>query len=96
VKRGFAVAHKRCDECLFSDAKIVSDKRREQILDECESHDSHFICHKATMNEREAMCRGHYDAAMDGSMVPPQMLRIAGRLDCIYFCDPETGEEVTP
>lgn len=97
MSRGFEIADKCCDECLFSDARIVSDKRREQILDECEMKDSYFICHKATSRDREAqvMCRGHYNAVEDGAMVPPQMLRIAQRLGCVIFIDPVTGEERT-
>lgn len=58
----FEVMEERCDQCLFGPNKIVSDKRRTQILKECAENDLHFICHKATMLGRDVGCRGHYDS----------------------------------
>lgn len=52
------VMEKRCNECLFSKAKIVSDKRRDGILGHCERTGRYFVCHKT----KAAMCRGFYDA----------------------------------
>lgn len=51
---------RRCDECLFSSAKIVSDSRKEQILADCRETGNYFICHKDT----KACCRGYYDAGI--------------------------------
>jgi hypothetical protein len=75
----FKVTEKRCNECLFSQNKIVSDERRRQVLAECEQNDSHFICHKSSMNGSDVCCRGFYDAKSTN------MIRIAQRLDAVEF-----------
>jgi hypothetical protein len=61
------VQKKKCNQCLFSKNKIVSDKRREQILQECAMDDTYFICHKATVKEKDVCCRGFYDGFKDRS-----------------------------
>ena len=86
---GFRVAKKRCSECLFSDARVVSESRAKSIIEKCLKNDSHFICHKSTIAKREAMCRGHYDEVEQGRLPPPQMLRIAERLDVVDFVEVE-------
>lgn len=35
LPEGFNVFDKCCDECLFSDNKIVSDKRKKEVLKDC-------------------------------------------------------------
>lgn len=54
------VQKKMCDQCLFSENKIVSDKRKEQILTECKTKNRHFICHKATIAGKKATCHMFY------------------------------------
>ena len=56
--KNFHVTNKRCDECLFSDAKIVDDDRRDFILKECRRKDTYFLCHKGTMTGKPIVCRG--------------------------------------
>ena len=57
-----SVLQKRCDQCLFSDAKIVDDKRREQVLADCKESGRYFTCHKASMKGRnDVCCRGFFD-----------------------------------
>jgi hypothetical protein len=83
---GFEVAKKRCDQCLFSGAKIVSDERRAEILRNCARDDTHFICHKFTIAEdgdSQVCCRGFYDADPAAS----NLMRIAGRLGAVEFVD---------
>lgn len=86
-RAGFRVAKKRCDECLFSSAKIVDDERREQVLRSCSENDSHFICHKFTVAGEDASegacCRGFYDRDPGAS----NLMRIAGRLGVVEFVD---------
>ncbi|MGB4824968.1 MAG: hypothetical protein WBP82_08715 [Leuconostoc mesenteroides] len=55
------VQSKQCDECLFSKNKIIDDKRKEQILSECIQEETHFICHKASMQDLNAVCKGFFD-----------------------------------
>ncbi len=47
------VCDKMCDECLFTNNKIVSDKRKPQLLGEIFRKDSYFICHKSSINGYE-------------------------------------------
>lgn len=61
----FLVQKQRCDECLFSEAKLVSDERRDEILSECQRLNAHFICHKASIQDQDVCCRGFYDERRD-------------------------------
>lgn len=45
----FEVASKCCNQCLFSENKIVSDRRKVSLLKEIIQKQSYFECHKATM-----------------------------------------------
>jgi hypothetical protein len=89
----FYVCAKRCNQCLFSSAKIVSDERRADLLAGCAAEDRHFVCHKATIagHEQDVCCRGFFDE-MDGV---GQLRRIAERLGVVRFVDPATLEEPT-
>ena len=69
------VTEKRCDQCLFSADKIVSDKRRKEVLGDCRKRDSHFICHKAT----DICCHGFYETQTSN------LIRIAQRLGAVQF-----------
>lgn len=53
---------KRCDQCLYTANKIVSDERRDQLLEHCARTEQGFACHKATHAGIDAMCRAHWDA----------------------------------
>ena len=74
---------KRCDECLFSSAKIVSDGRRLDVLEECRRTGKYFLCHKGTIRGRAVVCRGFYDNE------PNQACQVAGRLGIAVFVDPD-------
>jgi hypothetical protein len=88
--RRFSVMRKRCDECLFSDAKIVSGERRSQILRSCARTGNHFLCHKGTLVNENIVCRGFYDEGL-GHDRPNQALQIASRLGLVVFVEP--GEQ---
>lgn len=79
----FRIRSKRCDQCLLSDNKIVSDKRRNEVLRECVKNDTHFICHK----HHDVCCRGFYDQDPGAS----NLMRIAGRLGCVQFVETDNG-----
>lgn len=82
---GFQVATKRCDQCLLSSAKIVSDERRAEILRACATEDRHFVCHKFTIadSDSQVCCRGFYDS----NPAATNLMRIAGCLDAVEFVD---------
>ena len=52
---------RRCNECLYSRNKIVSDRERDHVLKVCELTETHFICHKASNAGHDVMCRGHWE-----------------------------------
>lgn len=83
---GFRIMAQRCNQCLFGPNKIVSDARRRQILRECARKDSHFICHKATIQDKEVCCRGFYNADPYAS----NLMRIASRLGVIEIMEEDT------
>ena len=69
------VKKKCCGQCLFSKNKIVSDKRKDQLLNEIEMEDGHFICHKSN----DHVCRGFYEKKTSN------MIRISQRLGMVEF-----------
>jgi len=73
------VKSQQCDQCLFSKNRIVSSKRMKDILQGCARKDTHFICHKATIENKDVVCRGFFDNRTS------QLIRIAGRLNAIKF-----------
>jgi hypothetical protein len=84
----FKVMEKRCDECLFGSDKIVSNRRRSEIINEITRTDGHFICHKATLAGEKIACRGDWDQRGCG-----QLGRIAERLHAVRFVpEPQFGD----
>lgn len=79
----FKVMEERCDQCLYGPDKIVSNKRRSEIIREITRKDNHFVCHKATIAGQDVACRGDWDQRGCG-----QLGRIAGRLGMIEFVPP--------
>lgn len=79
------VMEKRCDQCLYGPDKIVSNKRRSEIIREITRKDCHFICHKASIAGQDVACRGDFDQRGCG-----QLGRIMGRLGAIEFVKEET------
>lgn len=71
------VLRKRCDQCLFSKARIVSAERKAEVLRTCKRRDTHFVCHKTT----DAVCHGFYATRTSN------LIRIMGRLNGIEFID---------
>lgn len=84
----FPIMARRCDECLFSENAIVSNKRRKAILKDCQRADIHFECHKGTIAGEEICCRGFFETRSTN------LIRIAERLNRIIWIDPDTIEQV--
>jgi hypothetical protein len=74
------ICEKRCDQCLFTDNRIVSKTRMAEIIRDCRRNDTHFQCHKHTIAGADVMCRGFYE-----TQPPSQMTRIAQRLGMVRF-----------
>lgn len=79
----FKVYEEQCDQCLFSPTRIVSAKRVAEVLRDCVKKDSHFICHKATIQGKDIACRAWYDR------MTSNLSRIAGRLQMVEFVKQE-------
>ena len=75
----FNVCKEKCDQCLFTDERIVSKKRMVQIIKECRQQDTHFQCHKGTIAGKDICCRGFYETQTTN------LIRIAQRLHMVRF-----------
>ena len=85
------IMEERCDQCLYGPNKIVSNKRRTEIIREITRKDCHFICHKASIAGLDVACRGDFDQRGCG-----QLGRIMGRLGAIEFVKEETLSPQVP
>jgi len=81
------VCEEQCSQCLFTAMRIVSKKRMAEIIKECRKNDTHFICHKHSVNGDDVMCRGFYE-----TQPPSQLLRIAERLNMVIFVKPPNAK----
>lgn len=77
-----------CKNCLLSKDRIVSPKRAKEIINEVKRKQSYFVCHKASMNGEEIVCKTFYDQLGFYS----QLIRIAERLGVLKFV-PQTNNE---
>ena len=75
------VAKKRCKQCLFSSARIVSEERRDEVLASTAESGQAFQCHLASIAGEYVVCRGFYDN--DCSLA----VRLAKLLDRAVFVD---------
>ncbi|HEY9364053.1 MAG TPA: hypothetical protein VIQ00_12365 [Chitinophagaceae bacterium] len=79
-----------CKNCLISKDRIVSPERAKEILNECAENQTHFICHKASIEDKEIVCATFYKTLGYKS----QMVRIAQRLNMIEFIDQPDCEKL--
>lgn len=81
------VAERQCNECLFCSSRIVTDERAAEIIRDCAKRDTHFICHKFTLEDgrSQVMCRGHYEAAIAGRLPTPRLLAFAQWIGAVQF-----------
>lgn len=75
----FKVYKTSCKNCLLSSDAIVSPKRRKDIIKDCVTKQTHFVCHKASMRNEDVCCKTFYDTLGHTS----QMIRIAERLNAV-------------
>jgi hypothetical protein len=88
---GLKVFKECCKNCLLSEERIVSSKRAKEIIKNCAEKQTHFICHKATMNgDEEVVCKKFFDTIGYKS----QMVRIAERLNALEFVEQSDTEKL--
>lgn len=90
AKRGLAVAHKRCDQCLLTENRIVSEDRKNEILEDCEQSGKYFLCHKATLRDENIICAGFFDLKINSAC------NVAENYGLVVRIDPATGEVKKP
>src|SRR6476620_11426729 len=73
------VMSKRCDQCLYTEARVVSEERAEQIMRDCERRDRYFLCHKGT---EPTVCRGFFDSGVN------TLCRVARAMDAVLDVEP--------
>ena len=79
-----------CHNCLLSKDRIVSPKRAKDLLNEIAEKQSYFVCHKASMNGEEIVCKTFFDKLGHQS----QMIRIAERLNAVQFVEQKNTEKL--
>ena len=81
------VCKKRCEQCLYTEGRIVSGERARSIRQQLRAEDNHFICHKSQVNGGgDRICRGSYEEN-------PRIIRLAKAMKIpVVFVDPQTGE----
>ena len=82
----FKVTKSCCNQCLFGPDKIVSDRRKTNLLKEITREQSYFVCHKSTIKGEDTCCRGFYETMGHHS----QIIRIAERIGAIEFVEEQT------
>ena len=61
LKTCFRVASKCCSECLFGPHKLVSNKRKEALIEECLREETFFRCHMGDAHGHTICCRGFFE-----------------------------------
>ena len=87
---GLKVFKECCKNCLLSEDRIVSSKRAKEIIKNCAENQTHFICHKASMNGDEVVCKKFFVTMGYKS----QMVRIAQRLNALEFVEQSDTEKL--
>jgi hypothetical protein len=88
----FKVYSTPCKNCLLSENRIVSPKRAKQIIKECIEEQTHFICHKASMNDEDVCCKTFYDEI--GYKI--NKLQIFQRIGAIEFVENKDDKKLAP
>ena len=78
-----------CKNCLLSKDRIVSGARAKQIIKDCTKDQSYFICHKASIDNKDICCKSFFDKLGHTS----QLVRIATRLNAVVFIEQPPTEQ---
>ena len=83
------VADHRCDECLYTEARVVSAERAAELILQCHKKKNLFLCHKGTVAGLDVICHGSYTGELDA-----HQQRLAVSVDWVRLVDPEQLGEV--
>lgn len=56
----FEVMKHPCQNCLYTEDRIVSPERAEGIIRQCNEKSGHFICHVASIRGQDICCHNFY------------------------------------
>jgi hypothetical protein len=79
-----------CKNCLLSKDRIVDPKRAKEIISHCAKKQVYFVCHIASMNGEEIVCKKFFDSMGHVS----QLVRIAERLNALEFVDQPKSDKL--
>ena len=86
----FNVYDQPCKNCLLSKDRIVSPERAKIIIGECLKAQTHFICHKSSMEGGEVCCHRFYKKFKNRIA----KLQIFERLNMITFKKQQSADEL--
>lgn len=89
---GLKVYKECCQNCLLSKDRIVSPKKAKSLLNEIKKDQSYFICHKASFNDENIVCKTFFDELGHQS----QLIRIAERLNAIEYVEQTNNHKLMP
>lgn len=75
---------------MLSKDRIINPSTARSIINDCIKNQTHFYCHKSTIQGKEIICNRFYDQFGHHS----QLVRIAQRLDCLQFVDQTDNEKL--
>lgn len=72
----------KCNQCLYTNKRITSKERADEIIAKCIKDGNYFICHKSTIkDEGKVCCSSFYKKHGDKA----QIVQIAKRLNVVKF-----------
>ena len=90
MKKTLKVCAKVCNECLFSQNRLILDWHAQEIIDNCLKQDRFFICHKFNLlpnsTNDPVCCKGFYDRHKR-DVLP---IRLAEMLNAVEFVEVPT------
>lgn len=81
------IFNKPCKNCLFSNDRIVSQERANEIINGCITDGTFFICHKASMNGKDTACNVFFHKHMNDD-ISKVMIKV-GLLEFVEHDDNE-------
>jgi hypothetical protein len=88
----FDIYDQPCKNCLLSKERIVSPKEAKRVIAECVEHQTHFVCHKSSMEGGDVCCHSFYKKFRSKIA----KIQIFERLNLITFKKQPAAEPLTP
>jgi hypothetical protein len=86
----FKVYKNSCKNCLLSKNRIVSSARAKEIIKTCANEQTFFVCHKATIENKNICCKTFYDKFSQLS----KLATFAKGVNCVEFVEQTDSEKM--